>query len=82
MSQLVATQPSSFFDQSRDFAYQGQFTREKDTFSYAQSGYEVMPYLFISHIISKKGYEGYDQGKDSGYYSYYQCMSFLNVLFH
>jgi hypothetical protein len=58
MSQLVATQPTSFFDQSRDFAYQGQFTREKDTFAYAQTGYE--------------GYDGLDQGNDSGYYSYYQ----------
>jgi len=59
MSQLVATQPSSFFDQNGSFGYQGQFTREKDTFAYAQNGYE-------------KGFDGLDQGKDSDYYSYYQ----------
>ena len=50
MSQLVATQPVSFFDKSRDFAFQGQFTYENDTFALAQSGYEV-PFLPFSSIL-------------------------------
>ena len=51
MSQLVATQPVSFFDKSRDFAFQGQFTYENDAYNLAQNTFEVTPSPFSSIFI-------------------------------
>jgi hypothetical protein len=67
MSQLVATQSVSFFDKSRDFAFQGQFTYENDTFALAQSGFEQKDY-----DGQNSGSEAQYYGKGSKYSSYYQ----------